>query len=353
MALLILYLLIALVVSFFCSILEAVILSVTPSFIETLEQQSPKTARTLQNLKSNIERPLAAILSLNTIAHTVGAAGVGAQALVVFGDAYVAVTSAVLTLLILIFSEIIPKTLGASYWKQLAPITARTLVALVWLLYPMVLLSQKIAQWISPHKQTTHINREELRAMARLAQKKGLFSEEEYRILKNLLESSKLKVKDIMTPRTVMFTLPASMTVGEVLKNYPELKFSRIPIYDQSPEDIHHYVLKNDIMLAAARQQHNIPLKKIAKPITVVPEFASLLSVYKQFLAQREHIKLVIDEYGAIVGIVTMEDVIETILGIEIIDETDEIPDMQALARQLWEKRAQKLGIVPPESSSS
>ncbi|NOX38704.1 MAG: HlyC/CorC family transporter [Calditrichaeota bacterium] len=351
MTLLLFYLFLALGVSFLCSLLEAVILSVTPSFVETLEQKSHRMGATLRHLKTNIERPLAAILSLNTIAHTVGAAGVGAQALVVFGSGYVAVTSAVLTFLILVFSEIIPKTLGALYWQKLATFTAPVLLVMVWLFYPLVLMSQKIASWLSSEKHTANVSREELRAMAVLAKKEGVFSEQEYRLLKNLLGVRKLKVKDIMTPHTVMFTLPADMTVGEVLKKYPEIKFSRIPIYEKTPEDIHAYVMHKDIMREASRERYDTPLRALGRKLKVVPEVVPLLYVFEQFLNQREHIKLVIDEYGSIAGIVTMEDVVETLLGIEIVDETDVTEDMQVLARQLWTKRAKALGLIPEDKS--
>jgi len=353
MFLLILYLLLALGVSFFCSIMEAVILSITPSFVEALEQRSPKSGATLRQLKSNIDRPLAAILSLNTIAHTIGAAGVGAQAMVVFGSAYVAVTSAVLTFLILIFSEIIPKTLGAFYWRSLVKITIRILPVLIWLLYPLVLLSQKIAGWISPEKSAPVVSREEVQAMTDLASKKGVFSEQESRILKNLLRVGKLKVKDVMTPRTVMFTLPADMTVGEVMEKHPRIRFSRIPIYDDSPDDIRSFVLRNDIVLESSRDRPDTRLSSLARHIKLVPEVATLILVFEQFLNTREHIAMAVDEYGGIEGIVTMEDIVETLLGIEIVDETDVTIDMQALARRQWARRARALGLITDEQAKS
>jgi len=349
MFLLIFYLLLALGVSFFCSIMEAVILSVTPSFVEALEQKSPKTGAKLRHLKANIDRPLAAILTLNTIAHTVGAAGVGAQALVVFGSAYVAITSAILTFLILIFSEIIPKTLGAFYWRRLVVFIARILPILIWLLYPLVLLSQKIAGWITSGKKAAVVNREELQAMTDLARKKGVFSEQESRILKNLLWAGKLKIKDVMTPRPVMFTLPADMTVGEVMKEYPAIKFSRIPIYNTNREDIHSFVLKNDIMVEDSRECSDTKLSSLARNILMVLEVANLMVIFEQFLNQREHIAMVVDEYGGLEGIVTMEDIVETLLGIEIVDETDVTIDMQAMARRQWTKRARALGLISPE----
>jgi len=349
MFLLIFYLLLALCVSFFCSILEAVILSVTPSYVEALKQKSPKTGATLHYLKSNIDRPLAAILSLNTIAHTVGAAGVGAQALVVFGNAYVAVTSAILTFLILIFSEIIPKTLGAFYWQRLVTVAVRILPILIWSLYPFVLLSEKIAGWLTSENNMAVVNREELQAMTDLARKKGVFSEQESRILKNLLWAGKLKVKDVMTPRPVMFTLPADMTVGEVMTQHPAIKFSRIPIYDTNWEDIHSFVLKNDIMLEASYERLDTKLYSLGRKIKMIPEVITLILILEQFLNEREHIAMVVDEYGGIEGIVTMEDIVETLLGIEIVDETDVTIDMQAMARRQWAKRAQALGLISPE----
>jgi len=339
MFLLIFYLFLALGFSFFCSIMEAVILSVTPSFVEALEQKSHHTGAKLRRLKSNIDRPLAAILSLNTIAHTVGAVGVGAQSLVVFGNAYVAVTSAVLTFLILIFSEIIPKTLGAFYWRRLVVAVVRILPVLIWSLYPLVLLSEKIAGWLSAGKRSAVVNREELQAMTDLARKKGLFSEQESRILKNLLLVGELKVKDFMTPRPVIFSLQANMTVEEVMKDYPEIRFSRIPIYDKSPEDIHLFVLKSDIMLEASRGRLNTRLRYLGRDIRIVPEVIALIILFEQFLDQHENIAMVVNEYGGIEGIVTMEDIVETLLGIEIVDETDDTVDMQAMARRQWKKR--------------
>jgi len=353
MILLIFYLLLALGVSFFCSIMEAVILSITPSFVEALEQKAPKVGATLRHLKSNIDQPLSAILSLNTIAHTVGAAGVGAQAAIVFGNAYVAVTSAVLTFLILIFSEIIPKTLGAFYWQRLATAAARTLPPLIWVLYPLVLLSQRIANWLSSEEQMSSVSREELWAMTDLARKEGIFGDRESRILKNLLRVGKLRVKDVMTPRPVMFTLPADMRVEEIMEAHPELTFSRIPLYEENKDDISTFVLKSDIMQEASRERLDTPLRDLGREIRVVPEVVTLIYIFEQFLNEREHIALVVDEYGGVVGIVTMEDVVETLLGIEIVDETDSAIDMQAMARQQWTQRARALGLIPEEDAPS
>jgi len=308
---LILYLFLALSVSFFCSILEAVILSVSPIYVEALEQKSPETGAVLRRLKTNIDRPLAGILSLNTIAHTVGAAGVGAQSLMVFGNSYVALTSAVLTFLILVLSEIIPKTLGAIYWKRLTPFAVRVLPVLIIALYPLVILSRKIAEWMSPRKKASVVSREELQAMTDLARKKGLFSRRESRILKNLIWVGKLKVKDVMTPRPVIFSLPTTLTVGEVMKTYPTLRFSRIPICEMGPEDIQSFVLKSDIMLEASRGRPDVALGALRRPIKIVPEGMTLVMIFEEFLAEHEHIAMVVSEYGGIEGSVTREDVVE------------------------------------------
>jgi CBS domain containing-hemolysin-like protein len=347
------YLFVALAVSFFCSILEAVILSVTPSFVEALEQKSPVIGARLRYLKLHIDRPLAGILSLNTIAHTVGAAGVGAQSLVVFGSTYVAVSSAVLTFLILIFSEIIPKTVGALYWKRLTPMAVRVLPVLIWSVYPLVILSQKIAHWLSRGKRGPLVSREELQAMTDLARRLGLFSRQESRILKNLLLVGKLKVRDVMTPRPVLFLLPSDMTVGEVVDCYPKIRFSRIPIHDGDPENIHSFVLTNDVILEASQGRPHTPLSGLARDIKVVPETMPLILIFEEFLSEGEYVAIVVDEYGGIEGIVTMEDVMETLLGVEVVDESDLEADMQALARRQWTKRARALGIIPSEEGSS
>ncbi|MFO8011166.1 MAG: CNNM domain-containing protein [Dehalococcoidia bacterium] len=346
MLLLFIYLSLALGISFFCSILEAVILSVTPSYIEVLEEESPKIGARLRSLKANIDRPLSAILSLNTIAHTVGAAGVGAQSFVVFGSSYVAVTSAILTFLILVLSEIIPKTLGAYYWHHLVGPAARILPVLIWCLYPFVILSQKLANLLAPREPKPHISREELQAMTSLASRDGLVTDHESRILRNLMSVGKLKVKDIMTPRTVMFTLPPDMTVGEVMEKYPDIKFSRIPVSGNDPEDIRSFVLRNDIVLETSLGNLDTRLRSISRDALMVPEIITVLSLFEQLLDRRIYIAFLVSEYGSIEGMVTMEDIVETLLGIEIIDETDVTVDMQAMARQQWEKRARSLGIL-------
>ena len=349
MALLIFYVLLALGVSFLCSIMEAVLLSVTPSYIAAKVEERPSVGERLRALKKDIDRPLASILSLNTIAHTVGATGAGAQATKVFGDAYVGVISAVLTLLILVLSEIIPKTLGAAHWRRLAPGIARLLRLIEWPMMPFVWLSKGITRMLSRGKKRASVSRAELTAMAELGKEEGIFEEGESRILKNLFRFSSLRVQDVMTPRIVLFTLQEDLTLAEVIAEHEEIRFSRIPIYRENRDDIAGYVLKDQVLLWAAQDRLDVPLHELKRELLVVPESLALPAAFERLLDQAEHIALVVDEYGGTAGLVTLEDVVETLLGLEIVDEADSAEDMQVLARQQWLRRAHRLGIVPED----
>lgn len=320
-----------------------------PSFIAVLEKNNPKNGRILRDLKRDIDRPLSAILTLNTIAHTIGAAGVGAQAQMVFGNAYVTITSAILTLAILIFSEIIPKTLGATYWKQLSVFAGRTTQFLIWVTYPFVLLSMEITKWLSPENRTPTISREEFSAMAELGFEEGVFEEEESNIFKNLIRFRSLRVKDIMTPRIVVIKFQEDLTVNEILQKKDELRVSRMPIYGENEEDITGYVLKNDLYYNLSIDNGEKKLKELKREVFILPETISLKILFQRLLEEQEHIAVVVDEYGGFAGVVTMEDVVETLLGMEIVDEIDAIEDMQILARQKWKERAKRLGIVLPD----
>ena len=353
MGLLFLYVALALGVSFLCSIMEAVLLSVTPSYVAALEREGDAVGERLHGMKDNIDRPLSAILSLNTIAHTVGAAGAGAQAAIVFESVPVGVISAVLTLLILIFSEIIPKTLGAVYWRTLAPAVVRTLIPTIVLMWPLVKLSQGLTYLLSRDEDETSFSREEFTAMAELGEEEGVFEEKESRILRNLFRFNSLRVKDVMTPRTVVFDLDETKTIGEVVEEHDEFRFSRIPVYDDNPDDITGYVLKDEMLLRAAQEEHDVSLETISREILVVRETLPLPDLLERLLDRLEHIALVVDEYGGVAGVVTMEDVVETLLGLEIVDEADSVEDMQALARQQWFKRARELGMVSDEAYES
>jgi len=349
MSLLIFYLILAIGVSFLCSILEAVLLSITPSFVAVLEREGSSVGKLLRELKEDIDRPLSAILSLNTIAHTVGAAGVGAQAQVVFGNAYVSVTSAVLTLLILVISEIIPKTLGATYWKKLSGFAAKTTKILIYVTWPLVLLSKGITKWLSNQDKQPTVSREEFSAMAELGFEEGVFEEGESNIFKNLIRFSSLRVKDIMTPRIVVVKFQEDKTIKDVLDQKEELRVSRMPVFGYNEEDVTGYVLKNDLYYNLSEGNEEKKLKEIKREVLIIPETISLRTLFERLLEKQEHIAVVVDEYGGLSGVVTMEDVVETLLGMEIVDEIDAIEDMQKLARQKWRERAKRLGIVIPD----
>ena len=349
MYLLIFYLALAIGVSFLCSMLEAILLSVSHSYIAIMERKGTATGKLLLQYKEDIDRPLSAILSLNTVAHTVGAAGVGAQAAIVFGDAYVALSSAVLTFLILILSEIIPKTIGATYWRSLAPFAARTMRVLMFLMYPLVVMSQAITRWLANEENIPSFSREEFGALADLGVEEGVFEEEESRIFKNLIRFNSLRVKDIMTPRTVVVGFDENLTVGDVSDNVEQLHFSRLPVYGNARDEITGYILKNDLLLMMARSETEKPLKELKRNILIVPEMMPLQDFFERLMKKQEHIAIVVDEYGGFAGVVTMEDLVETLLGMEIIDEVDNIEDMQKMARKKWMERAKRLGIVPDE----
>jgi CBS domain containing-hemolysin-like protein len=330
--------------------MEAVLLSVTPSYVAALEREDDPVGKRLHEMKEDIDRPLSAILSLNTIAHTVGAAGAGAQATLVFASVPVGVISGVLTLLILIFSEIIPKTLGAVYWRTIAPVVVRLLVPTIFLMWPLVKLSQGLTYLLSQDEDETSFSREEFTAMAELGEEEGVFEEKESRILRNLFRFNSLRVQDVMTPRTVVFDLPEGKTIGEVVEEHDEFRFSRIPVYDDDPDDVTGYVLKDEILLRAAQEEHEISLEEMAREILVVRENLPLPDLLERLLDRLEHIALVVDEYGGVAGVVSMEDVVETLLGLEIVDEADSVEDMQALARKQWFKRARELGMLSEEA---
>jgi len=345
MLLLITYIVIALGFSFLCSIAEAVLLSITAPYVALLISQQKPSGTLLRTLKADVNKPLAAILTLNTIAHTVGAAGAGAQAAVVFGNAWVGVASAVLTLLILVFSEIIPKTLGAHYWRQLAPATAYGLKGLVWSLYPLVKLTEVLTRGLTHGPTLRGINRSELAALAELSGREGALALMESRIMQNLLRLRDTPAEAAMTPRPVVFSLPEELSVGDFFIRYAARPFSRIPLFRDDPENITGFVLRSDLLLAQASGEQQRPVGDFARALSHIPEQVSLTHAFDTLIEQRVHIMLVVDEYGGMAGILTLEDVLETLLGLEIVDEFDTTEDMQRLARELWKKRARELGL--------
>ncbi|MEW6996194.1 CNNM domain-containing protein [Colwelliaceae bacterium BS250] len=345
MLLLIIYVVIAIFFSFACSIFEAVLLSINSAHISLMEKHNRNVSVIFKKLKSDIGKPLAAILTLNTIAHTVGAVGAGAQAAAVFGNSYVGIASAVLTLLILIFSEIIPKTLGATYWRQLAPITAYSLKYLIILLYPFVKLSSKITQNIANEPTLNGFSREEFAAMAEISLKDGQLVGQESTFITNLMSLRGKRIKDAMTPRTVLLSLSEQLTVEAFFHKYDKVPFSRIPIFHVDRDEITGYVFKGDLFLAQARGNGDCLLAKYRRHLPTLLSNMPLSHGLNEMLKQRIHLMLVVNEYGDVEGIITLEDVIETILGLEIVDEKDQAVDMQKEAKKKWQQRSDKMAV--------
>lgn len=347
-ALLIFYLVLAIAVSFFCSVAEAVLLSVRPSYIAAMESKGRARAKILRKLRGNLDRPLAAILTANTIAHTVGAAGVGAQATAVFGDEYLGIASAILTLLILVLSEIIPKTLGAVYWQRLAPVFAVLIDGLTRLLLPFVWLSEKLTRLFSRSGAGLHgFSRDEMTAMAAIGSREGLLEAKEMKIVTNLMRLHRLSVRDVMTPRVVVFAVCETMTVADFFAAHAAKPFSRIPVYAARPDDVTGYVLKSDLLMAQAKDEHDRKLAAFRRELLIVPDMLSSSQIFDRLMYEKSHIALVVDEYGTIQGIVTLEDVVETLIGLEITDELDRVEDMQKLAHKRWRERMATIGIDP------
>ena len=344
MSLLFVYLFLALAVSFLCSVAEAVILSLPLSFVKTKEGEGHKTALALKRFKEDIDKPLSSILSLNTIAHTVGAAGVGAQATALFGDAYFGIVSAALTVLILLLSEILPKSLGARYCRQLALPVARMIRMMIIITYPVVLFSMMLTKMVSGKKIQEKVSREEMAALTEIGREEGVFAENESKIIANLMRLQSMKVSQVMTPRTVAVSASEDTLMSAFVRRSDIRRHSRFPIYSSSVDDISGYILKLDVMENIARGK-DLKLAAVKRPITIFYAGASIPRVFDALLRSKEQIALVVDEYGGMDGIVTLEDIIETIFGLEIIDEKDSQPDMQQLARDRWKSKAKHMNI--------
>jgi len=334
---------VALFFSFLCSVAEAVLLSVSPSFIAHLRQEGNPLAERLEKVKSSIDRSLAAILTLNTIAHTVGAGGAGAEAAAYFGDRWVGIAMAVLTLLILFLSEIIPKTLGAVYWRTFAGPTALFVRWLVLALYPLIWVSEKITQVITRGRPVHAFSREEFAALADVGVQGGQIDVDESRVLKNLLRFRELNVESIMTPRTVVFALQQDLTIDAALAANPDPPYSRIPIYGDDRDDVRGFVLKVDLMREKLAGRGSRPLTELSREVQTVGEKVSLERLFERLLDNQLHLLLVIDEYGGVAGLVALEDVVETLVGAEIVDEADETEDLRKLALEKFEKRRRSL----------
>lgn len=342
MFLLIFYLLLALLVSFLCSIMEAVLLSTPTTYVKVNQNTANKGIKKFIKLKQNVDKPLSGILSLNTIAHTVGAAGVGAQAVVVFGEVYFGVVSAVLTILILVLTEIIPKTIGSLYWRNLTAIVGHMIYVTIIIAYPFVVLSAYVTKMLTKNRVEQTISREDISALAEIGTKEGIFQENENKIIQNLIRLKTIKVSEIMTPRSVVAIADENLSLSAFRRNKKYLRFSRIPVYSDNQENIAGYVFRQNVFDKKNQKNNNLTLKDIKKDIMIVPETKSVFGLWEQLLDKKEHIALVVDEYGCMNGIVTMEDIIETLLGFEIVDEKDTIVDMQQYARDRWQKRQVK-----------
>ncbi|WP_459210404.1 CNNM domain-containing protein [Aquimarina rhabdastrellae] len=372
MTLLILYGIVSIFFSFLCSILEAVLLSVTPTFINVKKKEGKGYATSLEDLKKDVDRPLIAILTLNTIAHTVGAILVGVQAKVAYAEMYgsetrsflgiemtedimVGVVSSIMTILILVASEIVPKTIGATYWKQLANFTAKALNVLIFPLKwtGILWLLQLTTKLIGKGGHGSVLSREDFSAMADIAQEEGVFEESESQVIKNLLNFNEIAAKDIMTPRSVLKIASEEQNITEFFEENKELRFSRIPVYKDNPDNITGYILKDEVYKKLAEDQHQLSLRDLKRKMFVVDRNVAVPHLFEKLIEHKEHVALVVDEYGSINGLVSMEDVIETLLGLEIMDESDTEADMQTIARRNWKIRAKRMGILDEENGAS
>lgn len=351
--LLIFFISLSLIVSFLCSISEAALLTMTPSYIDTLSEEDPKGAMLLKNVKvDNIEKSISAILTLNTVAHTLGSLGAGAQAVIVFGNAWFGVFSAVMTLIILIGTEIIPKTIGTAYWRRLAIPVAYYVRTINIALLPIIWVTEKISRLLTRGNQESSFNRHEFLALANQGESSGQMTEMETRIIKNSLALGMINVEDIVTPRSVVTAFDENMTVGDVFARYPKLPFSRFPIFNEDLDNATGFVLKSDLLIAKANQEIHTPIKQFRRDIHFVFAKLKLFDLLDLMLKERVHIALAVGEFGEVKGLVSLEDVLETLLGLEIVDEFDRVDDMQALARQLMDRRMHRLGATLEEDTA-
>lgn len=325
----------ALIISFFSSLFESMLLTIPPAYLETIDRRKGY-GKIIRKLKINVEKPLAAILTINTIANTIGAAGVGAQAVKLWGDAYLGIVSAFLTIMILVFSEIIPKSLGAYYWKSLVPFASYAIKLYIYITYPFVYLSEFITKYLLKGKENAAISKDEIIAMTEIANSQKTLSNQECSMIKNVLKFSDVSAEKVMTPRSVLFAAPQNITILEFLNYNNVNSFTRIPVYDKTLDMITGYVHKNDILKKLKDDLRNDTLDSCKRKIITFGEKDSLSKLFEKLVVEKEQISLIIDDFGGTAGIVTMEDIIETLLGIEILDEHDVDSDMQLLARNRY-----------------
>ena len=329
-------------ISFLCSLLESFILSVTHAHISLVSKDRPALGKKLSHFKENINQPLSAILSLNTIANTIGAASVGAITLVEFGSNWVAIMSGILTLCILIFSEIIPKTVGALYWKKILVPATFAVQVLIIMTYPLVVFLEFLSKWLAKAENEDKVSREEVIAMAELGEDEGTIEESESTVIENVLMLDDISVEEVLTPRSVIFAVNKTNSVREVLDKYNDIEFSRIPVYEDGLDNIIGIVRRHVLLKSKAEDQFDVTMGELAKPIHAVEENDSVGDVLDEFVKRREHLFMVKDQFGQVAGLVTLEDAIETLLGVEIVDETDSVVDMRKLALDNWRKKRLK-----------
>jgi len=346
MTLLFLYLAIAIFFSFLCSVLEAVILSITPSYIGIKLEENPSLGKRIQDMKRDIDKPLAAILSLNTFAHTIGAAGVGAQAQSIWGDEYLSIISVILTLAILFLSEIIPKTIGANYWQTITPYVIPLLKWMIIILYPLVAVSQFLTKLLKRDKEKPILSRADFGVLADMGLRSGIFKKEETEIIKNLIHFNKVTAKDVMTPRTVIFAVDENLSLRQFYEAQKDNAFSRIPVYKDTIDNISGYVMRDEIFAGLIEKRDSEILNSLRRNISTVYNNMPIPDAFKKLMLKNEQMAIVVDEHGGLEGLITLEDIVETLLGIEIVDEMDNYADLQMLARQSWEQRAKAIGLI-------
>ena len=354
MGLLLIFLFGAMAISFLCSLLESTLLSTPISYLSMKEEEGDRNAILFSKLKDNPDRPLTAILSLNTIANTVGAAGVGQQAAELFGSQWFGLVSAITTILILAFSAIIPKPIGSYHWKSLIWLS-RIMKGLMVILYPVVWLVEKLRMRIAGDEPDTGISREEVSAMANMGEEEGVIDNSENKVIQNIMKLDDIKAYDVMTPRVVAAIAPENMTLKQFYKQEELSHNSRIPVYADSPEFITGYILRYDVLENLAEDKFDTRLRSIKRKIAAFHEETSVSDIWESLLKSKDQIALIIDDYGCFQGIITLEDIIETILGMEIIDENDTITDMQQYAKERWLKRKNqyKQIVLPDEDAEA
>lgn len=349
MSSLIAFFFLATAVSFTCSLLESVLLSTSHAYIAVAIKKGRRYGPILEDLKDRINRPLSAILTVNTIANTIGGAAVGAHVQRLYGDNYLAIATGSLTVMILILGEIVPKVIGTTHWKSLAPACAYGVKGLIFSVYPFVWLSEKLSRAMGAESGSM-VSREEVIVTAEMGADEGSIRPKESAIIRNLLMLDNMKVSDIMTPRSVIYAYEKGTTVSQVTAEHKPVRFSRIPVFEENLDHILGFVHRYKILEAVSRDEDNVLVEELLTPLHSIPENISVAAALDQFIKRHEHVFLVVDDYGSTSGIVSLEDAIETLLGVEIVDEFDSHADMRQYALEQWRERKQKLHQISQKS---